>query len=226
MKSQRDVAGLTAALERSDDSDAVLFAIALGELGDSSAVQPLVRRLRRIDLSTPTSDNSNKAAWAVIAEALGQLATPGSPAADELLKALEHPVGDEDLDAMDALATMGDQRASGPVLRRLRSMDDSTGILEWQYVIDVLGRLKVPEAVDLLVDELDSKYLSEEAATALGRIGDPRAVPALAALLEQMPSDPVGEATLEALTKIGTPEATEVVAAWRKRGITLPPDQT
>jgi hypothetical protein len=80
MKSQRDVAGLTAALVRSDDSDAVLFASALGELGDSSAAEPLLRRLRRIDLSTPTSDNSNKVAWAVIAEALGQLATPGGVA--------------------------------------------------------------------------------------------------------------------------------------------------
>jgi len=225
MKSQRDVAGLTAALERSDDSDAVLFAIALGELGDSSAVEPLLRRLRRIDLSTATSDPVNKAAWGVIAEALGQLATPGSPAADELLKALEHPVGDEDLDAMDALATMGDQRASEPLLRRLRSMDDATGILEWQCVIDALGRLKVPEAVDLLVDELDSEYLSEEAATALGRIGDLRAVPPLVALLAQTPSEPVREATLDALMAIGTPEAKEAVAAWRERGAALPPDE-
>jgi len=84
----------------------------------------------------------------------------------------------------------------------------------------------VLEAVDLFVDALSSWYLSEEAATRARELGDPRAVSALAALLERMPSDRVGEAILEALTKIGTPEATEVVADWRRRGITLPPDQT
>jgi hypothetical protein len=40
-----------------------------------------------------------------------------------------------------------------------------------------------------------------------------------------MPSDRVGDATLEALTAIGTPEAKTVVTDWRKRGVTLSPDQ-
>jgi HEAT repeat protein len=58
-------------------------------------------------------------------------------------------------------------------------MDDSTDIVEWQYVIEALGRLKVPEAVDRLVDALGYELVSKEAATALGQIGDPRTVPAL-----------------------------------------------
>jgi hypothetical protein len=76
MESKRDVAGLIAELERSDDFEAPFIAPALGDLGDSSAVEPLLRRQRSIDLRTPVSDRVNHVAWDVIAEALGRLALP------------------------------------------------------------------------------------------------------------------------------------------------------
>ena len=226
--SQRDVSALIVDLERSDDSDAVFLAYSLGELRDPSAVEPLLNRMRRIDLSAPSPDNVNKVAWAVIAEALGGLATAGSPAADELVAALEHPVGDEYLDAMDALATMGEQRAVEPLLRRLRMLDldpHAPWSADWESLTDALGRLRAQEAVDFFIDALGSPHLAEGAANALGQIRDPRAVPALAAALEGMPSDRVGEAILEALSRIGTTKASEVAAVWRARGITLEPDQ-
>jgi HEAT repeat protein len=97
--------------------------------------------------------------------------------------------------------------------------------LEWQYLTDALGRLKALEAVDFFIDALAYPYLAEGAATALGQIGDQRAVPALAELLETIPSDRVGEATLEALAAIRTEDALAVADDWRTRGITLPPDQ-
>lgn len=225
-KSQGDVTGLIHELDQSDDSVTCFLATALGELGDSRAVEPLLHRMRRIDL-TASPEPDTKAAWALIAEALGNLARPGSPAADELLAALEHPVGDEHLDAMDALATMGDERAIEPLVRRLHSqgLGPSGDVLEWQCLTDALGRLKALEAVDVFVEALAYPYLAEGAATALGGIADPRAVPALAGLLETIPSDRVGEATLEALAAIGTPEATAAADDWRTRGITLPPDE-
>jgi HEAT repeat protein len=225
-KSAGDVPGLIHELDHSDDSVTCFLAMALAELGDSRAVDPLVRRMRGIDL-TGLPETDTKAAWALIAEALGKLAQPGSPAADELLAALEQPVGDEHLDAMDALATMGDERAIEPLLRRLHSqgLGPSGEILEWQYLTDALGRLKAFDAVDVFIEALAYPYLAEGAATALGQIGDQRAVPALAELLETIPSDRVGEAILEALTAIGTPDALAAADDWRTRGIALPPDQ-
>lgn len=226
LKAQGDVSGLIRELERSDDSVTCVLAMALFDLGDPRAVDPLLHRMRKIDLAA-SPETDTKGAWALIAEALGKLASAGSPAADELLAALEHPVGDEYLDAMDALATMGDERAIEPLLRRLRShgLGPSGDIVEWQCLSDALGRLRARAAAGFFIEALEFPYLAEEAATALGRIGDPRAVPPLEALLEQMPSDRVGDATLEALTEIGTPEAKTAVTDWRRRGITLEPDQ-
>jgi HEAT repeat protein len=131
-----------------------------------------------IDLAA-SPETDTKAAWTLIAEALGELATAGSPAADRLLAALEHPIGNEYLDAMSALATMGDERAIEPLLRRLRSqgLGPSGDIVEWQYLSDAIGRLKARDAVDFFIEALEFPYLAEEAATALGRIDDPGAVP-------------------------------------------------
>jgi HEAT repeat protein len=58
-----------------------------------------------------------------------------------------------------------------------------------------------------LIAVLEIESLREDTAHALGDIGDPRAVPALAALLEPEPPLVVGNAVWVALEEIGTPEA-------------------
>ena len=83
--------------------------------------------------------------------------------------------------------------------------------------------LKAPEAVDVLIAALEIESLREDTAHALGDIGDPRAVPALAAQLEPEPPLFVGNAIWNALKSIGTPEAKAAIAAWEARGES-PPD--
>lgn len=222
---KRDVQGLIDLLEHGDGHIPAIAGHELGLLGDARAVEPLLRRFRRIDLSTATADEEYE--WVCLARALGRLTDAGSPAADELLEELERPDRREFRMAALALAETGDRRAIEPLVRLLGSIDPSSLTPEderdAEYAIDALGMLKAPEAVDALIAALEIVGLREETANALGDIGDPRAVPALAALLEPEPPFFVGNAIWNALEAIGTPEAKTAVAAWEARGIT-PPD--
>jgi HEAT repeat protein len=51
------------------------------------------------------------------------------------------------------------------------------------YAVHVLGHLKTPRAVDLLLPLMNDRQVSDNAAWALGEIGDARAVPPLVAAL-------------------------------------------
>jgi hypothetical protein len=127
---------------------------------------------------------------------------------------------------MGALAAMGERRAIEPLLRRLERMDygsPSAIATDLEYTSEALSELKAEEAVEPLIAALEVEESREEVAHALGDLGDPRAVPALAALLEPEPPLFIGNAIWNALVQIGTPEAKAAIAAWEERGVT-PPD--
>ena len=220
MKKKRDMAGLIDALEQDDGEVARAAAISLGQLGDERGADWLLRNLRAIDLSSATTEEEYE--WGYLASALGKVAEPGSPAADELLAALERPDGVPSRSAAEGLAEMGERRAIEPLVRRLDRIDYRFPKLHWddfQYVSEALGTLKATEAIEPLIVALEAEDYREMAAAALGEIGDPRAVPALAALLEPEPPLWVGNATVVALDAIGTAEARQAVAAWEERGV-------
>jgi len=219
---KRDVQGLIDLLEHGDGHLPAIAAHELGLLGDAGAVEPLLRRFRRIDLSSAIEDEEYE--WVCLARALGRLTDAGSPAAGELLEELERPERREFRIAALALANTGDRRAIEPLVRLLGSVDPNSlapgNERDAEYAIDALGMLKAPEAVDALIDALEIESLREDTANALGDIGDPRAVPALAALLEPEPPLFVENAIWNALNQIGTPEAKAAITAWEERGDT------
>lgn len=222
---KRDVEGLIDLLEHGDGQLPAIAAYQLGLLGDARAVEPLLRRFRRINFSTETEDEEYE--WVCLARALGRLTNAGSPASDELLEALERLDRRGFRMAALALADTGDRRAIEPLVHLLGSIDTSSLTPEderdAEYAIDALGMLKAPEAVDALIAALEIESLREGTAEALGDIGDPRAVAPLAALLEPEPPFWVGNAIWNALNQIGTPEAKAAVDAWEERHET-PPD--
>jgi HEAT repeats len=168
----------------------------------------------------PSTSNSN---GQPLPSALGYVADAGSPAADELVHALGRPDGGGNVffAAVEALAEMGDRRAIEPCLRRLDSIDfgalSDNDQRDAEYAIEALGTLQASEAVGPLISALEIENLSvrELAAYALGDIGDPRAVPALASLLKSAPGYVIENACSVALGAIGTDEA------WME--MTLPP---
>ena len=122
---------------------------------------------------------------------------------------------------------MGEQRAIEPLLRRLKAIPLSPPTteavqVELETVASALGELRAREAVNALVAALVVDEFFESSAYALGDIGDPRAVPALAPLLEVELSGWNANAVFVALDQIGTPEARAAIAASEARD-TSPP---
>jgi hypothetical protein len=110
------------------------------------------------------------------------------------------------------------------MIARLETADASaeTEGRKWSVLASALGELRAAEGVDALATALpgadpDTK---EHVAYALGAIGDPRAVPALAGELESHHGnygDPNNAtAILDALHELGTPEAYRAIFAYRK----------
>jgi hypothetical protein len=100
---KRDVEGLLDLLEHGDGNLPAIAAHELGFLSDARAVEPLLRRLHRIELGSATEVEEYE--WVCLARALGRLADAGTPAADALLVTLERPDRREFRIAALALAT-------------------------------------------------------------------------------------------------------------------------
>jgi HEAT repeat protein len=185
---------------------------ALGQMGDEEAVAPLIEMLNRPGAPTP-----------VIAQALATLYDryeklyQESEHLPDLVRRSIAPTGAQNL--LDALNETSDGS--------LRSLALVLGWMEGEAIERALTRLlghatarnEVVEALvrygakvtELLIEQLDSEDLEtrQAAVVALGRIGDPRAVPALVKALE---AD--GELIIPAagaLAHIGDPRAFEAL---------------
>jgi len=162
MRQKKDVKGLIKALVDEKDSDVRgNAAIALRNIGDSRAVEPLIRALG--DADSYVRQNA--------AEALGKI---GEPTVEPLIRTLIEGSNDVRGNAAQALGTIGDSRAVEPLIRALGDSD-------WRVLWN--------------------------AARALGKIGDPRAVEPLIQLLRDPlieGRDPVRRAIRRALEKLGS----------------------
>lgn len=221
LKARRDIKGLVKALRDeaySRDREAV---IALGELGDPAAVEPLITFLQDQTRSTWHSD---------VARALGKLGDVR--AVQPLINALNRQatLGA----AAEALGQLGDIRAIEPIIAQLgrswpteneqmalalvklgiESLKPLVAALRDGQIRDIreyaamaLGLLGDSRAVEPLISAPDDNdtMVYQEAAKALGRIGDRRAITPLISKIERLPMFAI------ALMRIGGEEAEQAV---------------
>jgi HEAT repeat protein len=125
--------------------------------------------------------------------------------------------------AAQVLGASGQEGAVGPLLETLareQRGDSDPHVLA--ACCRALGLLKARAAVDALLpllrsDDNRESNVAAAAATALGRIGDPRAVPPLIALLEKRAYRSMF-VTAQALGEIGDPRALDVLLAHVQHG--------
>lgn len=201
MQARRDVKGLIKALRyQRDDEVRKDAADALGLLGDSLAVEPLIDALK---------DHSQRVRRAA-AEALGKIGD--ARALSALLSLLRHRDFDTREGAAIALGNLRDQDAVSHLCALLES-DDSWIVR--RAAATALGLIGDQRAVEPLLSHLEkrNRYYTDTrrgvandefqaAAHALGKIGDPQA---MQTLIDMIGESAMQWAAVDALSDIGAP---------------------
>jgi HEAT repeat protein len=145
LKAKEAVPNVVPLLKSENNALREAAAFALEEMGDKSAVDPLIAS---IDLASSAkgADLANKR----IAEALGELGDP--KAVPELLKMTNSKSWFVQKEAVDALGKLKDPR-SLPVLIKLVEADETIPPLRKAAIV-ALGNLKAPEAIPALLKGL------------------------------------------------------------------------
>jgi HEAT repeat protein len=137
---------------------------------DSGAASLLAERMKDTEDEVRSS----------VVDALVGLIKNGSPdkqpLAELLRSALQDRIGSVRADAISAIVKIQDTNAVPALIRMLDQGQDDASL-----VAQALGNLKQPQAVDVLIKQLSKGQFDivRSAATALGEIGDERALPAL-----------------------------------------------
>ena len=165
----------------------------LGEIGDESAVAPLIEKLR--------DDSQNEEKKISIIKALGEIEDPS--AISELINQLGSSSWFVRRAAGEALWQIGP-----PAINELISALHHNNVDVRYWCSKVLGEMQAREAIDHLIGLLDDKEWSirSGAAYALGEIGDDRAAEALMKFLED-PNEIVRKNVVIALGQIGDAKA-------------------
>lgn len=190
------VGRLVVALRSNDDRVRAAAAAALGKTGDPLAVEPLIVALKdkRIEVAKSAlaslGEIGDPRAVAPVVEGVmewrwGQcpdttLAALGSPAVGPVMQCLREGRAYALECCKNSLKTM-----SGPALEPLlAALKDPAQAIRTR-VVEVLGGIKDPRAVDALIAAIGDESIKVRltAVAALGGSGDPRAVSALAAIL-------------------------------------------
>ena len=169
---------LTAALGDAHARVRETVVFALGQIPDVRSVEPLI-----VALNDPVDDVSSHAAWALgeigdesaVEPLIGVLNKPNSPNTQRL--------------APKSLAKLGDDRAVEPLTELLKQTYIS-------YIATILGNLGDRRAVEPMIELLsadpDSRDYGNQnpsfryyTVRALGKLGDPRALPLLEKIVEQ-----------------------------------------
>jgi len=209
---QRAVPALIEVLQ--DDNLTVRFvgAMTLGIIKDPRAVRPLIDML----LSTDDHDVLWAAAWA-----LSELGALSSEPLINVLSTTDSLTRDV---AADVLGGIGDARAILPLLEALLEYGaidyPDTGRYGAADALERFGELSVAPFVQALKHH--TAEIRARAAQALGTIGRPQAIPALAVCLadtehvftETDDKVRVCDIAASALRNIGTPEALRAVELW------------
>ncbi len=198
MKTKKDVEGLIKALQNKRNVYVRMgAAAALGEMGDSKALDPLVHALkdpyrpvrdaatealgklggdaRGVEAFLDYVNNSNSIVREEGVSALGKIGH--SSAVEPLIQILSDESFFVRQSAVTSLGKIGDARATEPLLPFLK--DEDKDIRE--AAAQALGAIADSRAVESLVQTLkdESPRVRYEAAESLGKIGDRRAVEAL-----------------------------------------------
>lgn len=182
---------------------ASMAAKALGRIGDPATTDKLVEVARKTHW---------KQLWFFILEALGRLSH--QPALDELLRLVQEPKFSAQTDAATFLYEVGERR-SLPLFRRLleESLKGKHQVGMDTITAFALGAMADSEAVPALLTALRKGRLDvrREAASALGLIGDPRAVDPLLEVVTGTPDRPLRVRALLALGRLGGVAAVRAV---------------
>jgi HEAT repeat protein len=211
---RRALPQLHQALEDSDDTVKALAIWALGEIGDPAAVEPLLAVIRGIE-----RPNLASLMLLLAVEALGKL---GDRAVEPLRQLLigegeafggadERDSGFAKQTAAQSLGRIG--AAAVPAL--IGALEDPDAFFERGDVMAALGAGRDPRAFEPLLAAVRSRgWLSWEGITALGSLGDPRAIPFLMTVDDGV----YQREALDAIASIGGPEALNgLLAALRDR---------
>jgi hypothetical protein len=162
------------------------------KMHEKKDLKSLVKALRASDKKVKSS-----AAWAL--EDLGSGIQDAS-VVDALIAAIQ----DSEIDgiAIQALAKIGDKRASDALLPLIADHHENRGVAAY-----ALGELREPRAVDSLINLMSDGDFSvrRQAATALGRLGDKRAGDVLAKASIHDGYRDVRKAAADALEELGDP---------------------
>lgn len=192
-----DVKGLIKALRYREAHYRGHAAIALGDLGDARAVEPLVFALREED------------SW-VSQHAAEALAKIGDAALEPLIAALRDQNENRRMRAASALGQLRDAHAVEPLIVALRDQSDDVRL----RAASALGELCDERAVAPLIEALGDQAhgTREAAARALGKLGDARAVEPLVVALGDEHSW-ARHAAAEALGELGDAAVKPLIAA-------------
>jgi hypothetical protein len=140
-------------------------------------------------------------------------ARPAASSFGAVVAQLEDELAEIRLRALRALAAMGDARASLAVTRRLADADRGVRL----EAATTLGALGDRRAVPALLRQLQPGEAASDphtaAVDALGRLGEPAALPVLARLAGRSPRDDLARHAALALGALGTPAAVEALLA-------------
>jgi HEAT repeat protein len=218
----RNLPGLIRALHHKDPKIQYDAAEALGEIGDTRAIEPLTAVLTHSELSGVR--------WKA-AEALSKI---GTPAVDALVGALQHSDDDVRWKAAIALGETGDPRAIDPLISLLCDEDrfvksraayalgligepaveplicalrEGDGNLRWGAAI-ALGKIRDLRAIDPLILALGDKYenVRAESAKSLAAIGKPALKP-----LVRFLQDSDRSVRIEVVTALGGLKDTDAI---------------
>lgn len=157
--SETAVEPLITLLERGTGWGAAEAAIALGDIGDRRACQPLIHTL-------------NTGSMAILrqnaAEALGDLGD--IQALDALLAALQHEVGLVQVWIVNALGKLRDRRAVQPLLDALYAADPSSSVR--YLIIRALGDIGDPQVLDAILEfkEDDDHHVRADVEKAVAKL--------------------------------------------------------
>jgi len=175
----------------------------LGKMKDGRAVDPLLERLK------DENENVRKAAVEAL-EMIGDV---------RAVEGLQELIRDEDKDVraqvFKTLLKFKDKRSVKSIIYALENSEDQKTRMR---AVKVLGELRDPLAVDALIQVLVDEHFQfqMEAADALGKIGDEKAVGPLIAILKSTWIVPLKVNASEALRKITGEDYGFSVEDWEK----------
>ncbi|MHB9134107.1 MAG: HEAT repeat domain-containing protein [Armatimonadota bacterium] len=175
------------------------------QCGDETALSQLVALTR---------GNDARAGAMAITALCGMKGTPmASKAVEALLPLIDTPARDNLFNITLALGEFSDPRAVAPLIKILESqgIDDSI----FDVVAGTLGKIKDHRAVEPLLRALNnpSEQVCRAAISALGEIGDPRAISAIRPFANQDKPQLIRRTSILVLCRLGDPATRQAVQA-------------